>query len=180
MPAGTLARVPPQVVHGFRNGSDDHVRYLNLHAPGQGFAAFLRGVRDGRSVSYDQHPPPDDGGRPVSEAAFGGGEAVADGGTLLADVEEIGIAVLRGDRDDAPHVHRRHHEALYVLEGELALTLGDRRLTAGAGSWVNVAPGVAHSRAPAGPARFLELHTPSCGFGAFLRGGGDAFDQEPA
>ncbi len=39
MPAGTLARVPPDVVHGFRNGSDAELRYLNLHAPGQGFAA---------------------------------------------------------------------------------------------------------------------------------------------
>jgi hypothetical protein len=27
-----------RVVHGFRNGSDAELRYLNLHAPGQGFA----------------------------------------------------------------------------------------------------------------------------------------------
>jgi mannose-6-phosphate isomerase-like protein (cupin superfamily) len=33
-PAGTLARVPPLVVHGFRNGSDAELRYLNFHAPG--------------------------------------------------------------------------------------------------------------------------------------------------
>ena len=33
VPAGTLARVPPLVVHGFRNGSDAEVRYLNFHAP---------------------------------------------------------------------------------------------------------------------------------------------------
>src|SRR3954449_6754503 len=36
--AGTLVRVPPLVVHGFRNGSSAEVRYLNFHAPGQGFA----------------------------------------------------------------------------------------------------------------------------------------------
>ena len=54
MPAGTLARVPPDVVHGFRNGSDSELRYLNLHAPGQGFAEYMRALRDGRSLAYDQ------------------------------------------------------------------------------------------------------------------------------
>src|SRR3954468_10154912 len=38
VPAGTLARVPPLVVHGFRNGGDAELRYLNLHAPGMRFA----------------------------------------------------------------------------------------------------------------------------------------------
>ena len=66
VPAGTLARVPPLVVHGFRNGGDAEVAYLNLHAPGQGFAAYLRAMRDGRAISYDQEAPPPDGGRPVS------------------------------------------------------------------------------------------------------------------
>src|SRR5918992_1650828 len=33
VPAGSLARVPPDVVHGFRNATDAEVRYLNLHAP---------------------------------------------------------------------------------------------------------------------------------------------------
>src|SRR4051794_11513489 len=46
LPAGTLARIPPLVVHGFRNGSPDEVRYLNLHAPGESFADYLRAMRD--------------------------------------------------------------------------------------------------------------------------------------
>src|SRR3954453_13772846 len=57
-PAGSLARVPPLVVHGFRNASDADVRYLNFHAPGEGFADYLRALRDGREFSYDQYPPP--------------------------------------------------------------------------------------------------------------------------
>src|SRR5918995_2819047 len=73
VPAGTLARVPPLVVHRFRNGSDADVRYLNLHAPGRRFADYMRAMRDGRAFSYDQHPPPPDGGRPPSEAVIGGG-----------------------------------------------------------------------------------------------------------
>src|SRR6185436_11828342 len=48
VPAGMIARVPPLVVHGFRNGSDAEMRYLNLHAPGVGFADYMRGLRDGR------------------------------------------------------------------------------------------------------------------------------------
>src|SRR5919198_4245201 len=73
MAAGSVARVPPLVVHGFRNASDADVRYLNFHAPGTGFADYMRGVRDGTKVPFDQYPPPEDGGRPKSEAMIGRG-----------------------------------------------------------------------------------------------------------
>ncbi len=136
VPAGTLAQVPPLVVHGFRNGSDAELRYLNLHAPGLGFADYLRAARDGRALPYDQEPPPADGGRPATEAVVGGDEPLADRVLLLADVEEIGISEVRGDPGPAPpHLHRRHAESFYVLEGELALTAGDRELRVQAGSW---------------------------------------------
>jgi mannose-6-phosphate isomerase-like protein (cupin superfamily) len=69
-PAGTLVRVPPLVVHGFRNRSAADVRYLNFHAPGRGFASYLRALRDGRRLVYDQEPPPADGGGPPSDAVF--------------------------------------------------------------------------------------------------------------
>ncbi|HEU0023293.1 MAG TPA: cupin domain-containing protein [Thermoleophilaceae bacterium] len=170
VPAGTLARVPPLVVHGFRNGSDADVRYLNLHAPGREFATYMRALRDGREFTYDQHPPPADGGRPVSEAAIGGGEVVVDRPglrvALLADVEEIAISETRSDPggpSPPSHVHDRHVEWLYVLEGELALAAGDRELRAGAGSWLQIPPGVTHtfSAAGPGPVRFLDLQTPS-------------------
>ena len=201
VPAGTLARVPPLVVHGFRNGSDADVRYLNFHAPGQLFADYLRAMRDGRDFSYDQHPPPPDGGRAPTDAVVGGGELVADRPglkvTLLADVEEIGISEVSSDpgRPSAPpHVHRRHVESFYVLEGEMTFTTGARELRAETGSWVQVPPGVPHtfSLSEDGPVRFLDLHTPSCGHGAFLRALNEAdadgetvaaraaFDQEPA
>src|SRR3954452_1461764 len=71
LPAGTLARTPPLVVHGFRNGSPDEVRYLNLHAPGESFADYLRAMRDGRDFAYDQEAPPRDGGRPPEDAEMG-------------------------------------------------------------------------------------------------------------
>jgi quercetin dioxygenase-like cupin family protein len=196
VPVGTLARVPPLVVHGFGNEADAELRYVNLHAPGQSFAGYLRAMRDGRTLAYDQEPPPADGGRPATEAVIGGSEALADGVALLADVEEIAIAELWGEPggpSPPPHVHPRHLESIYVLAGELALASGDRELRATAGSWVQVPPGVAHSVSCPGsvPARALHVHAPSCGFGAFLRALRDmgdeqlaaartAFDQQPA
>jgi mannose-6-phosphate isomerase-like protein (cupin superfamily) len=67
---GTLVTVPPLVVHGFRNASEADVRYLNLHAPGTGFADYMRGLRDGRRVPFDQEPPPAAGTRPASDVTF--------------------------------------------------------------------------------------------------------------
>jgi quercetin dioxygenase-like cupin family protein len=170
VPAGMLARVPPLVVHGFRNASDAELRYLNFHAPGQGFADYMRALRDGRKLTYDQEEPPADGGRPASAAAIGGGEHL-DGRVVLADVEEIGIAEACGDPGAAAppaHAHERHVESLYVLEGEVGLTLADRAIRAPAGTWVQVPPGVPHAFSFPGsePARYLSLHTPNCGFGA--------------
>ena len=174
VPAGTLARVPPLVVHGFRNASGSNVRFLNFHAPGQRFADYLRAMRDGREFSYDQHEPPADGGRSPSEAVVGGDEVLVDGVSLLADVEELGIveAQLAPDTASPPtHLHRRHVESFYVLEGELTFTAGGHSLQATAGAFVQVPPDVSHTFAVAGdePARFLDLHSPSCGFGDFLR-----------
>ena len=107
-PAGTLVRIPPLVVHGFRNGSDAEVRYLNFHAPGEGFADYMRGLSD-----FDQDEPPEDGGRPASEAT------VTSGGGVLCDADEIAVTERSGAEDDI-HVHDDHVESLYVLEGELA------------------------------------------------------------
>ena len=195
VPAGTLARVPRLVVHGFRNGSDSELRYLNFHAPGEAFADYLRALRDGRDFSYDQHPPPPDGGRPPTDAVVGSDGFVAELPglrlALLADVDEIGIAEISiepGTPPEPPHLHRHHVESFYVLEGELTFAVGDRELRAEAGTWLQVPGRVPHAFESAGPARFLDLHTPGYGFGAFVRGLAEAqtddeqagFDQTPA
>ena len=130
MAEGTFARIPAGVVHGFRNASDAEVTYLNLHAPGMGFADFLRDLRDGRPAAYDQHDPPPDGGRPVSEASIGQPE-----GGVAVVVAEPGVAV---------------SGRLYVLAGELATAGGVR---AEAGEWVELdAPDTL-----AAPARLLSV-----------------------
>jgi quercetin dioxygenase-like cupin family protein len=165
VPAGAAARMPPGVVHGFRNASRHDVRYLNLHAPGCEFASFMRAVRDGRSspADYDQHPPPADGGRPTSEAVVGG--APVRRTTLHAEIDAIRIAEVRcasgvePARDAADGAHVR---ALYVLAGELALTLGERELRAPPGAWLQVPAGVAYALAcgGAGELRYLDLRAP--------------------
>jgi quercetin dioxygenase-like cupin family protein len=160
VPAGTLARVPPLVAHGFRNGSDADVRYLNFHAPGMEFADYLRAVRDGRDFSYDQHPPPAEGGRSPADAVL------SSGGGVLADEPEIRVEELRLEPNGAPpapRVHERHVTSFSVLEGALTFSAGARELHAPAGSWVQVRPGAPHAFAAAGgdAARILELRTPS-------------------
>lgn len=183
---GTLVRVPPLVVHGFRNGSDAEVRYLNFHAPGRGFIDYMRALRDGRDFSFDQHPPPEDGGRSPSEAVIGGDGFLSDSPVLrvalLADVEEIAIAETRSDPGKLSppgHLHRHHAESFYVLEGEMSFVIGDEELRAEAGSWVQVPPGLPHTFTLPGPnpARFLDVHTPGCGFGAFVRALHEARDE---
>ncbi len=53
-----------------------------------------------------------------------------------------------------PHVHRRHEELWYVLEGEFEFLLGDERVTVGAGTFVRVPPGLVHA-----PSNALESHS---------------------
>ena len=171
VPAGALARVPPDVVHGFRNAGDRDVRYLNLHAPGRDFASFMRALRDGQTppASYDQHPPPADGGRPTSEAVVGRSATLTDEPglhvTLHADIEEIWVAEVLCDPGigSATNAHADHVQSLYVLDGELALTVGDRELRAPAGSWLQVPPGIPHTVACSGaqPLRYLDLRSPA-------------------
>jgi quercetin dioxygenase-like cupin family protein len=173
---GTLALAPPLVVHGFNNKSDDDVKYLNFHAPGGGFAAYIRGDAPG----FDSFDPPEDGGRPLADAYVGTGEGLIDGTglrvSLLVDVDEIAIVdVTSTPGGSAPtpplHVHERHVESFYVIAGELEFTAGNEEVRATAGSWVQVPPNVPHTFAPAGsePARYVNVHTPSRGFGDFTR-----------
>jgi len=83
-------------------------------------------------------------------------------------------------------VHRRHAESVYVLEGGMAVRLGGRRLRMEAGSWLTIPAGVPHAYPATGerPVRFLVLHTPNAGSGAFVRaqrhaGAGFDFERVP-
>ena len=97
---GTLVHVPPLVVHGFRNEGDAELRYLNVHAPGTGFADYLRG----RNPGFDQHEPPADGGGPVESVL------VVPPGTTGVLVERDGLRVeRRAEAGPAPARPTLHH-----------------------------------------------------------------------
>ena len=144
VPAGNVARVPPLVVHGFRNGSDAEMRYLNFHAPGVGFADYMRGIRDGRPLTYDQEPPPDSGTRPPSEASVSAPPVEVDA-IAIAAVGEFALVSL-------PDL-----ASYWVLEGDAVFTVGGEELAAPAGSWVQVPPGTTHGVVGA---RLLSVRSP--------------------
>jgi mannose-6-phosphate isomerase-like protein (cupin superfamily) len=157
VPSRALAHVPPLVVHGYRNASDADVVYLNFHAPGAGFADYLRGLGAGRRVPFDQEPPPPDGSRPTGDAAIGGAKPAGDGIMLLTDAAALGIAEVRVDPGaSAPRspLAPGRAQALYVLEGDLAV--GEQH--APAGSWVALPHGAPRPVATERPARFLDLY----------------------
>ncbi|MGH3133796.1 MAG: cupin domain-containing protein [Gaiellaceae bacterium] len=97
------------------------------------------------------------------------------GVTLLTDVEQIGLVSVRSEPGAvAPplHLHSHHAECFFVLEGELTFRLEDREIRAAAGTWTLIPPDVVHTFSVTGDARarFLDIHVPSHGFGAFTRG----------
>jgi mannose-6-phosphate isomerase-like protein (cupin superfamily) len=165
---GTLARVPPFVVHGFRNAGEVEVRYLNFHAPGGDFADYMRDLRDGREASFDVDEPDAEGVLPSTEAVVGGEEVVVDRPGLrvarLTEVEAIAITETAADPGTlaTDHLHPDHLASLYVLEGELSLAVGDRELQVTVGTWAQVPPDTPYTLAfpAAEPVRFLSVRTP--------------------
>lgn len=75
-----------------------------------------------------------------------------------------------GTAGPPPHLHEQLTDTFYVLEGSLRVQVGEREMTAPAGSFVLVPPGVAHTFANDGdtPARFLNINAPG-GWEWYLR-----------
>jgi quercetin dioxygenase-like cupin family protein len=178
--AGTFVAVPPNLIHSFANEGATDARFLNFHTPDGGFAANMRGRRDGLDVGFDSFDPPADGGIPAGEALLfgpGEGERLVRGNRVLwlkAALEDICFSEFTVDGPLAgPGVHEHDVEVdmFYVLDGELELTVEDSARAAGPGTLAAVPPGVRHTFAHRGPAtvRFLNVHAPDAGFAAYLR-----------
>src|ERR1039458_4259638 len=81
-------------------------------------------------------------------AYWGPGERM----TFLATGEETGGAFFLAEIEVAPgggtppHIHRREDEAFQVLEGSLTIQVGGNTITASAGDFAFLPPGIAHSR----------------------------------
>ena len=161
-PAGSFVAAPPDVAHSFRNEGPGRARFLNFHAPSEGFHEYLRASYAGEATSwFDQHDPPADGGRPFSDAVVRGrGE---DERTEVAGMLAFAEATMAPGSDRPHRVLDDAHEVLYVLDGTLSLRLGDDELDALPGTLICVPSGVAHTVANRGekPVRFLDLTAPA-------------------
>ncbi|HKP19163.1 MAG TPA: cupin domain-containing protein [Gaiellaceae bacterium] len=188
-PAGTLVLVPPGVVHGFDNDGPAETRFLNVHAPGGGFVDYLRG-----RVDFDSYDPPEDGGRPMSDAVVrrpGEGESLAVGQTTLlmkAEVADGDGTFYLGEGNLAPgfpgpppHVHEHLLDSFFVLDGTLTLRIGDEQVEAAAGSYAVVPPGNVHTFSnPRDEAvRVLNIMAPA-GFEQYLKEAAAAGAADPA
>lgn len=173
--AGAFVAVPPNVAHAFVNASDDDVRWLNVHAPDRGFAAFLR-----EQSPWDSFDVPPDGGRPAADALIAGpgvGERLRTGRRELCvkgALDELCVVEWQLDGPFAgPPVH--HHalsiDAFYVLDGELELEVGGEQRVVKPGGLVAVPLGVDHTfnHRRDDPARILNIHAPGRDFAATLR-----------
>ena len=104
---------------------------------------------------------------------------------ILADLDDLALTWFRyepGEEGPAPHVHKRHTDAFYVLEGELELGLGPEvtRVTGMAGTLAAAPPNVVHTFRNASDATvvFLNIHAPNIGFSEMLRAARDGRDEE--
>src|SRR5581483_2858510 len=120
----------------------------------------------------------------------GEGETISDRAErnvrLICEHELVDVTWTRyepGERGPDPHVHHRHSDAWYVLEGEVWFGVGPdaaHEIVAPAGTLVLVPPDVVHTFAneSSSTAYFLNIHAPSCNFAAHLRGDDTAFDGD--
>ena len=65
--AGGFVASPPGLAHSLRVAESGPARWLTIHAPDGGFAAFMRGLRDGIQVEWDIAPAPANGGQPADQ-----------------------------------------------------------------------------------------------------------------
>lgn len=168
VPAGSCFAAPPLLVHGLRNPLADDAHYLELHAPSD----------VGDEAERASHHV-----RPIVSAPGDGDRLSAPHRLAVVKVDLPQLAVVENFADDqfeGPelHVHLRHADCFHVLEGALDFHLEDAPVRVEAGTSVVVPPGVPHAFTTAAPrARWLNVHAPSLGFVAYLRGENPGFDQ---
>ena len=102
--------------------------------------------------------------------------------TLLTDTAELAVTESvygPGEKGPDPHVHHEHTDAFIVVDGTLTFAFRDGSLEAPSGTFISVPPDIVHSfrNESAETIRFFNIHSPSCGFGDYLRGRNPGFDQ---
>ena len=169
---GTVAVVPPGVVHAFA-GTGGPARFLNIHSPDSGFVDFLRARTRGEDATFDSvdvDGPQEPGGGTILGPGEGTTYEVGTATSLFKATSEATagffslaeVTIQPGTSGPPPHSHRELLDSFYVLEGTLTVRVGDGELEAPPGTYACVPPGVVHTFAnrSAGPVRFLNLNTP--------------------
>src|SRR5918999_4980852 len=86
-----------------------------------------------------------------------------------------------GERGAAPHTHREHADAFYVLEGELVFYVAGEPRSVPAGSLVVDPPGLVHGfDIGRDGARYLNLHVPGHRYAELIRARRDGVDFDAA
>ena len=173
--AGGFLAAPPLVAHSFRTDGDRPARWLTIHAHDGGFAAFMRGLRDGTKIQWDISAVPADGGLPASYAIVSPNladehrETESQPRRLRCALPDLCVADwhLRGRqpldlrlRDQGSQI-----DTFLILDGAVEATLAGATQTVGPGTLISVphaVPHTLHRRGP-GPVRILSLHTPNSG-----------------
>ena len=126
---------------------------------------------------------PPGGGRVYEQRGFRGAikvdNAESGGGQCFSE-----WTVDPGAEGPPPHLHRRHQEAFFVVEGTLTFTVGDATFEAEPGAFLYIPPGVVHSFSNPGQAtaRCVNAYVPG-GIEGFFVEVGEAFargEPDPA
>jgi mannose-6-phosphate isomerase-like protein (cupin superfamily) len=102
--------------------------------------------------------------------------------TLLLDTPELAFSEMihgPGQPGTEPHVHHDHTDAFLVVEGTLTVGVGAGTVEVERGTFIAIPPYVVHyfRNSSDETVRFFNFHTPSYGFGEYLRGRKSDFDQ---
>jgi len=171
--AGGFLAAPPRVAHSFRNQSDRAARWLTIHAHDGGFAAFMRGVRDGVKVEWDISAVPADGGLSASAAIVSPSRAGERREVenqpcrlrcALPDLR-VGDRRLRGPHPlDLPlHTQGSQIDTFLILDGAVEATVAGTTQTVGPGTLISSPRTVQPTLRQREPAQILSLHTPNGG-----------------
>lgn len=171
--AGGFLAAPAEVAHSFRTDGDRPARWLTIHAHDGGFAAFMRGLRDGIAVEWDISAVPANGGLAASHAIVSPNpdgehrETESQPRRLRCALPDLHVEDwhLRGRQplELRPRDQGGEINTYLILDGAVEATLAGATHTIGPATLISLPRHLKytlHQRGPE-PLRILSLQTPS-------------------
>src|ERR687898_3222257 len=175
--AGDVGYAPPGTAHWFdRDGG----WFFNVHAPGAAYKHRAIARSEGRRVdgaTIDTFDAPEGASAGPVVVRNGEGEQLANEmRTITFKITRPELCLFEfdagaGASGPVPHVHRRHVDAFYVLEGVLEFWLDGATHRADAGTFVAAPPGTPHTfkNTSGERVRFLNVHAPGMEYDEYFR-----------